>query len=159
MEKISINKNGLGIFRTNKSAEKTAQNTASTNPFGINFKGNVIQADVFETTKSSPLANFREKLANRGKIFKSSMVSGVNSFNNALKSRVDSVVNFGRKIRENVSDFWNKANNINVGSELKNTFSSIYDRFKVGNEYSVKNLTKRPVNDLEAMLREELNVQ
>ncbi len=157
MEKISINKNGLGIFKTAAKSDAAAK-SPSTNPFGISFKGNVIQADVFESSSAAPAEGLKEKVANQGKLFVSSIVGGINSFNSALKSRMDSVISFGRRVKENVTGAIDKANNIDVGVELKNVFDAIYGRYKLETEYSVKNLTKRPVSELETMLRDELSL-
>ena len=157
MEKISINKNGLGIFKGIGKKEATQKNSLSTNPFGISFKGNVIQADVFEAAKTaSNKIRINEKIANGGRVLKSAIVGGINSFSNAVKERANSIIAFGRRTKERISSAIDFANSYDVGEGIKNAFRSISNRITAGNEYSVKNLTKKPVSELESMLRSEL---
>lgn len=160
MEKISINKNGLGIFKISPKKDAVKDSTVSSNPFGVHFKGNVIQADVFETTKKSDAVkeSLKEKIANTGKVFKSSIVGGINSFNNALKQKTSGIISFGHKAKESITRAIDFANNYDLGVELKKTFDSIYSSFANINQYSVKNLTKRPVSELEALLKAELSI-
>ena len=118
-------------LHTTKAAQRTTANQnaqankLSTNPFGVSFKGNVIQADVFESAKKSST-----NIAERGKLFASAVVSGINNFNESFKSRMNSVVSFGKKITTNVFD----------------TIEIFPDR-----EYSVKNLTNKSVDELKTM--------
>ena len=159
MEKISINKNGLGIFKISPKKDVVKDSTVSSNPFGVHFKGNVIQADVFETTKNSVIKeSLKEKIANTGKVFKSSIVGGINSFNNALKQKTSGIISFGHKAKESITRAIDFANNYDLGVELKKTFDSIYSSFANINQYSVKNLTKRPVSELESLLKAELSI-
>ena len=65
-----------------KETNKTVGNKFSTNPFGVSFKGNVIQADVFESAKK---VASKTGLMERGKLFASAVVSGINNFNEAFK--------------------------------------------------------------------------
>ena len=157
MEKISINRNGLGIFKGIGKKQTTPKNSASTNPFGISFKGNVIQADVFDTARSTiNRVGIRERIANTGRTFKSAIVGGINSFNNAVKERANAIVSFGRRTKETISNAIDFANNYDVAEGLRNAFTSLRNRIVSSNEYSVKNLTKRPVSDLRTMLSDEL---
>lgn len=165
MNKISINRNGLGIFKLN--AQRAAKGkeagaaTGSSNPFGLNFKGNVIQADVFEKSKKTTTnitSSLREKLANTGKVFKSTIVGGINSFNESLKQKAGGIVAFGRKAKESISKAIDFANNYDIGASIKNTFSSIVESVTNRNQYSVRNLTKRPVSELESLFKDELKL-
>ena len=159
MEKISINKNGLGIFKPNAKKNAVQKAPGFTNPFGLHFKGSVIQADVFETPKTTTTSKvgLKEKIANSGRVFKSSIVGGLNSFNNALKSRANSIISFGRQAKEKITQAIDFANNYDVGQGIKQAFGSIYNRFAENREYSVQRLVKRPVEDLRGMLEAELN--
>lgn len=164
MNKISINRNGLGIFKLNAqktSKPKEASAAGSSNPFGLNFKGNVIQADVFETSKKNTTnitSGLREKLANTGKVFKSTIVGGINSFNESLKQKAGGIVAFGRKAKESISKAIDFANNYDIGAEIKNTFSSVIESVTNSNQYSVRNLVKRPVSELELLFKDELKL-
>ncbi len=153
MAKITFNTNGVGVFKALTKTEKTNSQPHASNPFGISFKGNVIQADVFETTaaKETPANMIKEK----GKMFASAVVGNINSFNEAIKSRLNSVVSFGRRVRDNMANWWEQAKNTEVTFDLNELSKFVNQKFQ-WNEYSVSNLAKRPVNDLENMLRAEL---
>lgn len=155
MTKITFNTNGVGIFKSLKSEAKNSTQGHSSNPFGISFKGNVIQADVFQTTANKE--NTGIGIRERGKMFMSAVVGNINSFNGALKSRLNSVVSFGRQVKDNVANWWSQAKNTEISFDLNELSRFVSERFG-NNEYSVNNLMKRPVNELEGMLKEELAV-
>ena len=79
LSKITLNP-AKGI-QQNKQQNTINSNKLSTNPFGVSFKGNVIQADVFQSAKK---AAENVGIMQRGKIFASAVVSGINSFNDAF---------------------------------------------------------------------------
>lgn len=142
----SISKNLLDI------KQRKAENTNNiTNPFGVSFRGNIVAADVFENQDSS-----LNTKPNKGKIFVSTLVGSMNS---ALSSRLNSVVSFGKRVREHTSNFWQMANNTNISFDM--TGISNYIKMNVAHSftgaYNVNNLRKRSVSDLEGMLQEQLN--
>jgi hypothetical protein len=119
-------------------------NNLTTNPFGVSFKGNVIQADVFESAKKS--MNMSEK----GKLFASAVVSGINNFNEAFQSRMNSIVSFGKKITSNVFDTIER-----IGStEITFDMNGIKNRLFPDRAYSVKNLSTKSVDELKCMWSE-----
>lgn len=136
-------------LHTAKAAEQTAsqnnasQNKSVTNPFGVSFKGNVIQADVFQSSAKKASSGIAEK----GKVFASAVVSGINNFNEAFKSRMNSIVSFGKKVTTNVFDTIEKIGN----TEIKFDMEGIKNRLFPDREYSVKNLTNKPVDELKTM--------
>lgn len=155
MEKIKLNLNGTGLFKGSNTTK--AAKSPSTNPFGISFKGNVIQADVFEVSTKNTAENLKDKITNKGKMFTSAVVGNINTFNNALKSRVNSVISFGKQIKDGAVNAWQKAARTDVGESLKTTMESIQAKFADGQNYSVRSLTKKPAAELESMLRAEIN--
>lgn len=127
--------------RTN--AQQNAQvNKLSTNPFGVSFKGNVIQADVFESAKKSST-----NIAERSKLFASAVVSGINNFNESFKSRMNAIVSFGKKVTTDVFDTIERIGNTEITFDM----SAIKNRLFPDREYSVKNLTNRSVDELKTM--------
>ena len=158
MDKISIAKVSQNIFKPRSVDNNQSSASAHTsNPFGINFKGNVLAADVFESSapKESNSSNNPFAMAGKkSKLFASAIVGGINSFNNAFKSRLNAVISFGRQVRDNIAQSWETAKNTEISFDLKGLADSISNKFN--NPYSVNNLTKRPVSDLEAMLKQEL---
>ena len=132
------------INQTNKTVQK---GQLSTNPFGVSFKGNVIQADVFESAKSN---NIGQNITERSKLFASAVVSGINNFNEAFKSRMNSVVSFGKKITTNVFDTIERIGN----TEITFNMEGLKNRLFPDRQYSVKNLANRSVDELRGLWTE-----
>ncbi len=136
-------------LHTNKNAENAnlqkknkISNKLTTNPFGVSFKGNVIQADVFESNKQSS-----NSIAEKSKLFASAVVSGINNFNESFKSRMNAVVSFGKKVTSNVFDTIDKIGNTEISFDMEGIKNKLFpDR-----QYSVKNLQNKSVDDLKTM--------
>lgn len=145
MEIKSISSISGKLFKTNANKiEKSENRSNHTNPFGVSFKGNIINADVFE--ENSGLTERQ----NRGKMLVSTLVGSINSINSSISKRLNSVVNFGRRIKESTTNAWNQARSIDMGTFLSERIPAF------GGNYSVNNLQKRPVSELEAMLTDRL---
>ena len=135
-------------LHTTKAAQRTTANQnaqankLSTNPFGVSFKGNVIQADVFESAKKSST-----NIAEKGKLFASAVVSGINNFNEAFKSRMNSIVSFGKKITTSVFDTIEKIGNTEISLDM----SGIKNKLFPDKQYSVKNLANKSVDELRTL--------
>ena len=158
IEKVTLGNFGSNIFKTKaktQNAESTQQKkeaSKATNPFGVSFKGNVIHADVFEATKIDNNEASKVDIAGKGRLFVSALVGNINNFNDSIKARMNSIVSFGRQFRDKTVQTIQKIANTEVdframGNSIRNAFI---------NPYSVDNLSKRPVIDLEQMLKEEL---
>lgn len=142
---MQIGKLNLHTARTlqqNNTQKNTQTNILSTNPFGVSFKGNVIQADVFESTKKNS-----NNIAEKSKLFASAVVSGINNFNESFKSRMNAIVSFGKKVTSNVFDKIEEIGN----TEINLNMDEIKNRLFPDREYSVKNLTNRSVDELKTM--------
>lgn len=174
MEKISIKPGAVNIFRTaqtNHSGQTTE--TKHSNPFGISFKGNVLQADVFSSSKAKTKEHtgVMDRITEKGRAVKSAIVGGINNFNTELNSRfnngVNRIISFGKKIGENTKAFWKRANetsyvlDFSVFGENFNQLANkdITEIFGRRNEYSVKELSKHNVGDLETMFKSELGIE
>lgn len=152
MQKISPLRSSIEAFNKFRAARKAQgtqeaaqQNKAQTNPFGITFKGNLIQGDVFETkkaentqAKSNP---FKEKMENTGKLLASAWVGTINKFS-SLKNNA---IAFGNKLKENTVAMAKKAYE----------FASQPIEFNVF-KYNVSSLQNKPVGELREMLSNEL---
>ncbi len=139
---MQISKIGL---TTKKTIQKNnTEKRLTTNPFGVSFKGNVIQADVFETgNKTSITKNISEK----SKLFASAVVSGINSFNESFKSRMNAIVSFGKKVASDTLETLERLGN----TEVKINMDGIKDKIFPDRKYEVKNLSKMPVEELRNM--------
>lgn len=96
------------IFRTSPNKTESNHNKVDnnhTNPFGVNFKGNIIQADVFDKSEKSGIsfkgAEIAAKVANKGKIWTSAVVGSINNANEAMRRILNPVASFGRTIKQN----------------------------------------------------------
>ena len=144
---MQIGKISLHTTRLNKTttANKNAEaRQLSTNPFGVSFKGNVIQADVFEGASKN---NIAQNITEKSKLFASAVVSGINNFNESFKARMNSMVSFGKKITTNVFDTIERIGN----TEISFDFNEIKNRLFPDRQYSVKHLTNQSTSDLRAM--------
>lgn len=144
MEKISPLRASLKAFeqfRTRRTQQKDTPST-HTNPFGMTFKGGIISGDVFErTTKNeAPTAgsSIKDSFAKAGKLASSAWVATKNSFS----SMKQSVISFGNRLRENAVNAWDKLNKTEI------SFTGLFE--------NSASLQKRPVGELEEMLKEEL---
>ncbi|MBO5948467.1 hypothetical protein J6Q66_06495 [bacterium] len=155
MQKVTMSNFGLNIFKakTQQNSVQAEQPSRATNPFGVSFKGSVIHADVFEkVSEVAQKETLRSKVANRGKLMVSALVGNINNFNDAMKSRMNSIVSFGKQIKQRTADAIHRIANTEVdfkamGESIKNVFV---------NPYSVNNLSKRPVGELEQLLIEAI---
>ncbi len=133
-------------LHTTKAAQKTTNksttNKLSTNPFGVSFKGNVIQADVFESAKKST-----NGIAEKGKLFASAVVSGINNFNASFKARMNAIGAYCKKITTNIFDSIEDFGNTEISFDM----TGIKNRLFPDREYSVKNLTNKSVDELKTM--------
>ena len=141
MQKISPLRSSIEAFnkfkalRANKAekANKAQDAVAQTNPFGITFKGTVIQMDVFEKTQDTAKAaspSLKERLQNSGKLLAAAWVGTINKFS----SFKTNAIAFGNKLKE-----------------IGNTKVE-FDVFK----YNVSRLQNQPVSELRTMLSNEL---
>ena len=153
MQKISPLRSSIEAFnkfkalRSNK-AEKTekANQATQTNPFGITFKGTVIQMDVFEKAEKADAnktnaVSLKERMQNTGKLLASAWVGTINKFS-SLKTNA---IAFGNKIKDNTIAAYKKI------QEIGNTKVE-FDIFK----YNVSRLQNQPVSELKSMLSNEL---
>lgn len=148
------------IFKT--ASKNTEDSCNQTNPFGVNFKGNIISADVFETAqKTNLVSNWSEKI--RSKMASSAIVGSIGDMSAAISSRLDSVVSFGRRMKENAGKM--RENAAEMFGNLSDKLSDKKISLKVGGSesffqinlhdysaYKVKNLLgKEPELDIEPL--------
>lgn len=144
-------------FAMFKPLSKNERQEMHSNPFGINFKGNVLAADVFESSKAKEttktISNPFAGITGKSKMVASAVVGSMNSFNEAFRSRINSIISFGKQIRDNISNSWEYAKNTEIKLDFKGLTDSIASKFN--NPYSVNNLLKQPVDDLRTMFETE----
>ena len=140
----------ISLRRPAQAAEKTPANHSSvsqklsSNPFGVSFKGNVIQADVFQSGAKKAASGL---MSGKGKVFASAVVSGINNFNEAFKSRLNAIGAFAKKVTSNVFDSIEKFGN----TEIKFDMESVKNKLFPNREYGIKKLAEQPVDKLRTM--------
>ena len=146
------------IFKTapSKIDSTSVNNSNHTNPFGVNFKGNIINADVFESSEKADKTSFTGAIAKRVsgkcKMLASAIVGSINSMNEAMGSRLNTIVSFGKRAGERVSRAWNYLNNTNLSLHFD---AKLVERTKgllsAVTGYSPGRLKEQPVNTLRDM--------
>lgn len=131
------------IFRTSSNNKENQAN--QTNPFGVSFKGSMINADVFQENKE----NNSDEKQNKGKMIVCTLVGSINSVSAAMSRRLNSVVSFGMRMKETTTQLWDRATNINMTEFLTS-------RVPAFTGHSVRRLQERPVDDLKAMLEGQI---
>ncbi len=152
MQKISPLRSSIEAFNKFRLARKASGKTqelqetkVQTNPFGITFKGTVIQMDVFDKTEKTEFTQktnaFKEKMQNTGKLLASAWVGTINKFS-SLKTNV---IAFGNKLKDTTVAYAKKAYEIANAPIEFNVF-----------KYNVSSLQNRNVGELRDMLASEL---
>ena len=151
MQRISPLRSSIEAFNKFKAsraekANKIKENATQTNPFGITFKGKLVAADVFTSSKKTEeQANvnpFKEKMESTSKLLASAWAGTINKFS-SIKTNA---IAFGNKLKDNTIAFAKKV------QEIGNTEVKFENPFK----YTVGNLQKQSVGDLRTMLTAEL---
>lgn len=161
MNNMSIKNISQNIFRNSPSKVQNNQ----TNPFGVSFKGNVLTADVFEkiSNRTSNKNNLIEKVSNRSKMVTSAIVGSINDINSQISARLDSIVSFGRRLKENalsirnqVAEGWNKADAWWESVRTREVVDVIKENWAKIKSNEVDTLVKLPVTELQDMLQNEI---
>lgn len=113
------------IFKT--SASKVENNSSHTNPFGVNFKGNMISADVFESSEKAEKVSFKgaelaAKAGEKCRMLQSTIVGSLRDFSTKAK---DSVADFGRRIKDNTMNLVGKLPKITGTDSFINNLNDI----------------------------------
>lgn len=132
MANLSISGIRDRIFNTTKHEQTVAR---SSNPFAASsFKGNVLTADVFESKKNQP--GFTANVPAKSKLVWSALVGSLSNMGNKFHSGVESILAFGRRMKDSVSNFWTNMQETSIelsfvkkmdeqlalaGSKIKNT--------------------------------------
>lgn len=133
MANLSIPSIRERLFNTSKH-ESTTQR--ATNPFSAStFKGNVLTADVFESSakKNQPIFT--------GKLKAGTLVGSISGIGEKFQNIINSVTAFSNRVKENVVNYWNKLEGIEISfNPLKEKMSKAYD--------SVREVLGTSVSDL-----------
>jgi hypothetical protein len=112
------------LFNTSKHEQMTQRN--SSNPFAVSsFKGNVLTADVFESSSKQ-----NSQPAFTGKLKASALVGSISGIGEKFQNIINSAIQFGVKAKNSVVNGWNKLNNIEVSFDLMSPMKGLYESAK-----------------------------
>ena len=128
MANLSIPSIRERLFNTSKHETTTQRN--SSNPFAASsFKGNVLTADVFESS-----AKKNDQPSFTGKLKASALVGSISGIGERFQNMINSVAAFGNRMKDSVVNGWNKLNelgNIEISfAPAKEKAVSIYNSVK-----------------------------
>lgn len=101
------------LFNSSKHEQVKSSNDTTSNPFAqTSFKGNVLTADVFETSKAkNNQPSFTGKLASvpaKSKLYLSAMVGSINNFGSKISEKfhagIENINSFCKRVSDNVSN-------------------------------------------------------
>lgn len=96
------------LFNTSKHESATSRN--SSNPFAqTSFKGNVLTADVFESSSVKA-----DQPSFTGKLKASALVGSISGIGEKFHNMIESAIAFGNRFKEGIVNRWNKLNSIEV---------------------------------------------
>ena len=129
------------VFSQNKA------NVANhTNPFA-SFRGNIITADVFEKAKKVSIFNLNQDVFQREIFPVEKVTSSFHRVSDKISAQWNSVVNFGRNIGQHSRSAFDFLKNSKIVFDFSNPKNFVSLDLS-NNTYSVKNLMKRNVSEL-----------
>ena len=147
MQKISPLKASLEAFNRFKTQRKESRinsdlNKMNTNPFGITFRGTILQMDVFEsvnkTARRDVFGEGVQRISKWTASAWSATINKIDNFRNTIKS-------YAISLRDNTKEMFGRVSEV-LNKEINLDFS----------RYSVRNLQKRPISELSEMLAGEI---
>ena len=122
MANLSISNIRERLFNNSKHETNTARvPNGVSNPFSASsFKGNVLTADVFESsTPKTPAFTGTVKLT------ASTLVGSLSNFGSKIQAGIESIASFGRRMKEGISNTWQKMQETEISfAPLAETFSN-----------------------------------
>lgn len=160
-----INQLSHRIFNTSVTENNVAR---TSNPFAAsNFQKNILTEDVFESSKKNNSSNvsFTANLTASSKRIYSTFVGSINDFGNRFYDGLQSIKEFGAKMKDGIVCAWNKISELGnkevsidlTGAKdvLKRDISSF---FASGHNKEISKLSKMdPHSEVKPMLTEALS--
>ncbi len=136
MANLSIPSIRERLFNTSKHETTTQRN--SSNPFAaVSFKGNVLTADVFESSSKKN----ENKISASEKLKASALVGSISGYGEKFQHMINSVIAFGNRVKENVVNGWNKLNGIEISfAPAREVMGAFYS--------SVKDTLNTPMSEI-----------
>ena len=147
------------IFNTKHEASVAKTSNSVSNPFSAaSFKGNVLTADVFESsTPKTPAFTGNLKLK------ASTLVGSLTNFGSKIQAGIESVTAFGRRMKDGISNTWQKMQETEISfAPLAEAFSctknnilnKCHSMFEKG--ITAKQVANMPISEIRPMLSNEV---
>ena len=148
------------IFNNTKHEASVARPSNSiSNPFSAaSFKGNVLTADVFESsTPKTPAFTGAVKLT------ASTLVGSLSNFGSKIQAGIESIASFGRRMKEGISNTWQKMQETEISfaplkETLSNTKSNMINKWNSMFEKGItaKQVKNMPIAEIRPLLANEV---
>lgn len=148
------------LFNNSKHETNAARvSNGVSNPFSASsFKGNVLTADVFES--STPKA---PAFTGAVKLTASTLVGSLSNFGSKIQSGIEAIAAFGRRMKGGISNTWQKMQETEISfsplaDALSNTKSNMitkwHSMFEKG--ITVKRVADMPISEIRPLLSNEV---
>jgi len=145
MANLSISGISQRIFNTTKHENTVAR---STNPFAASsFKGNVLTADVFE----SSVKNNQPAFTGKTKLMASALVGNISNLGSRINAGIESVVAFGNRMKESVVNIWNRIDSIKLEDSVKSLFEP-----GIINKNTIAKMQPEQLSDVKMLLNDNI---
>lgn len=138
------------IFKTaSKTNENQTNQSNHTNPFGVNFKGKMITADVFDSSEKSEVSfagNIASKVAGKSKLITSTFIGAMGNLSNSISGTLNKAVNTFKNAGKSINRVWNYLNDTNVSISfdlVKRSSRRLADIYTDNKVYNVSELLKK----------------
>jgi len=145
MANLSISGISQRIFNTTKHENTVAR---STNPFAASsFKGNVLTADVFE----SSVKNNQPAFTGKTKLMAAALVGNISNLGSRINAGIESVVAFGNRMKESVVNIWNRIDSIKLEDSVKSLFEP-----GIINKNTIAKMQPEQLSDVKMLLNDNI---
>ena len=148
------------IFNKTKHEANVARPSNNiSNPFSAaSFKGNVLTADVFESsTPKTPAFTGTVKLT------ASTLVGSLSNFGSKIQAGIESIAAFGKRMKEGISNTWQKMQETEISfaplsETFSNTKSSMINKWNLMFEKGItaKQVKNMPIAEIKPLLSNEV---
>ena len=163
MANLSISNIRERIFNTSKHEASVARpsNKSVSNPFAAtSFKGNVLTADVFDSSKSKQPA-----FTGATKLKASALVGSLSNFGSKIQAGIESIKAFGKRMSNNISNTWQRMKDteitlaplkdavVNAKNNMVQGWNAMFEK-----GISAKQIANMPISEIRPLLSSEVSM-
>ena len=140
------------IFNTSLN-EKQVARSSNLNPFvASNFQKNILTEDVYESSsKKDKNVSFQGNLMNSGsKRIYSTFVGSISNFGSRLAAGIESIIAFGRRMKDNVVNTWRAISEIGNTEVTMDGVKNLLNK-EIGSFDGVRNILNKEVGSFDGI--------